>query len=553
MLVTQMHALGVVDLDAEALVPARLLPQLVRGVKPSRLAEDRHVVLRVEELGDPETATLASHLALADAHIDASAANRVLEGRNRELMAVNRVARSILSALEADNLLVVLLDSTAEYLAASYATCVLFDPSDTGTLRTHVLGFGRDPVLGLDKEAASQFFSLLRNSDGPVPASEKYNVALLRALQKVDRRVRRALFQPIKSDHGRPAGWIGIYAAGEEPPLTTQEMLFLSSISRLAALGLDKIALLDKVQQIRAAQEEAVRERTAQLEMAYAKIRALNRGLEARVTERTRALEEANKKLKEARAAAVHGARLRGMGQLAASFAHEINNPVAGLSANLDYMCENLDELRARIATTSPDAVSGLSALEEFEEVIVESRQSVERITAIIASLKRFGGEEEQDHRFALNAVVADSITLLEERLQANSELDLHLHDLPQIAGDSLELRHVVLALLTNSVEAIERSGARGTITITTFATGDKITMTVKDTGDGIEEALLQRVFEPFVSTKDGEPGAGLGLHSAYKAVRSAGGTMRIRSKRGEGTTVTVVLPTERDPAKVAP
>jgi len=538
------HALKDADLDAA--VPENLLPQLARGARPPARPGDPRIAVEVDAGNVVGVAqAVQAHLDLADAHIAATTANRILRERNGELMAVNRVARSILSALDAENLLVVLLDATAEHLRAGYASCVLFDPGNAGKLRTHVLGFGRDPVLGLSEPDARGFFDLMRDSDGPVPASAEHNPRLLHALRRVDRRVKGAMFQPVKSKHDQPAGWIAIYSVDENTRLSTQALLFLSSISRLAALGLGKIALFDELKGRVATNEQAIRERTSRLEMANAKIRALNRGLEARVTERTRALEEVNRKLRAARASAVHDARLRGMGQVAASFAHEVNNPIAGLAANLAYMRESLDELRARVAGAGPEAAEGLRALEEFEEILAESTQSAERITGIIASLKRFGDEEDARDRFTVNALVADAVTLVEERLQEAAALDLRLGTVPEMHGDSRELGHVALALLTNAVEAVERSGERGTITVTTFATGDRVSLVVQDDGAGVPTDILPRVFEPFVSTKD-EPSAGLGLHCAYKTVEAWGGEMRIRSKPGEGTTVTVVLPAER-------
>lgn len=530
--------------------PARLLPQLVRGAAARPGKESRHLVIRAlgPEVSGPEQA-LDAQLGLVQAHVEAEGQARVLQERNQELMAANRIARSILGAMEVDNLLVVLVDSAAEYLRVTHATCVLFDPKARDALRTHVMGFGRDPVLGLKEEAARKFFELLRNSDGPVPFLEEHNPDLLDALKLVDRRVKRAILQPIKGDHDKPTGWIGIYHVADEPRVSTQGLLFLSSVSRVAALGLEKIALVDRLQRKEAQLEGTVRQRTSDLEMTNAKVRALNRGLESRVKERTRALDDSNRKLRETQAGAIHRARVRGMGQVASSFAHEINNPVAALAGNLQFMRENLDDMRARIAAAGPAAVDAMRALEEFEAIIGESQEGARKVSSIIASLKRIGGEENPQHTVSVNALVADAAMLLEERLRAAAEIDLRLGTLPDVEGDGVELGQVVLALLTNSLEAIEKQGVRGRITVTTFATGDRITLTVKDDGCGMEEGILQHAFEPFTTTKS-EPAAGLGLHCAYQAVQRHGGTIRLASKPGEGTSATVVLPVKvRAPA----
>ncbi|MHC4222598.1 MAG: ATP-binding protein [Planctomycetota bacterium] len=545
---TQRH--GIQDADPAGAFPARLLPQLLRsGVPQSNRAsagEDRHLLLRVptHESGEIVPA-VESQILMAEAHVAADATAAMLQGRNHELMAINRVARSILSAMEVDNLLMVLLDASARYLEATHASCVVFEPSDAGSLRTHVLGFGRDPVLGIPPEPARVFFQLTQESDGPIPVESTRNPELLKAIQEVDGRIQRAIFQPIKGNSGTSTGWIGIYSTRDERTVNTQGLLFLSSISRFAALGLEKIRYMEALAEANASLEEQVQDRTGKLEMAQARVRALNRGMESRVDERTRALSEANRALKEETARTTHQARLRGMGQLAASFAHEVNNPLSGLSGNLQYMRESLDELRERVAVAAPEASAGLEAIREFDGVIAESIQSAERVTALIGSLKRFGGEGEARQIFQLNAAVADAITLLEERLKECARLDLRLASLPEIHGDPLELSHVVLAVVTNGVEALEREGESGEISITTFGSGDFVTLVVKDSGAGMEEAMIATILEPFVSTKEGEPGAGLGLHHAYQAVRRHGGTIKIRSKPSEGTAVNVELPIE--------
>lgn len=539
------------------LLPAQFLPQLARSLasrrRPASSADDRHLVLQVGAAGPGRDEATETQLRMAESHAELDAAGAVLQGRNRELMAINRVARSILSAMEIDNLLVVLLDATAEYLGASHISCVVFDPTNQSSLKTHVHGFGRDPVLRLPQFAAQAFFALMQSSDGPILLAPTSNPALFEALQGVDRRVRRAVFQPMKGAQGKPAGWLGIYAKDDEASLGTQHLLFLSAISRFASLGLEKIALLDSLQRGRARFEEELQERTSKLEMTQARVRALNRGMEARVAERTRALEEANRELRESSARAAHASRVRGMGDLAASFAHEVNNPVAGLAGNLDFMRESVDELRAKVAAGTKAGEEALGALADFEQVIEECRQGTERISGVIASLKRFGGEEEARETISINAAVADAVTLLEERIRACAELDLRLGSVPEIHGNSLELSHVVLELLTNAVEGVERAGEGGTITVTTFTGGGRATLTVKDTGCGIEPALLARVFEPFVSSKDGEPSAGLGLHCAYQTVERHGGQVRIRSKPGQGTTVTVELPVGAGAPAAAP
>ncbi|MFQ5843613.1 MAG: ATP-binding protein [Planctomycetota bacterium] len=481
---------------------------------------------------------------LAEFYDEIDASIRQLENRNRELLAITRVARSILSAMDIDNPLVVLLDVASRHLRASHVSCVVFDPNQKDGLRTHVQGFGKDPVLELTPERAGEFMDLLGASDAPLALTESDNVSVLKHLRAVDGRIQRAVFAGVRMN-GQPSGWLGLYLVADETPLDGHALLFLSSLSGLASLGLEKIALLNEVKLFNTRLETEVQRRTIELEMANAKIRALNRGLESRVTERTRALATANDALKGAQAEVLHATRLRAMGGRAGDFAHQINNPVGSLASNLSFMRETLDDLRTRVAVAGSDAADAVRALDEFEQVLEESAQSTGRIERIIAGLKRFGAGEKAERKVSLNAAVADAITLLEDRVEACAELELRLGDVPDLERDALDLNHLVLALLTNAVEAMERKGERGRIQVTTYVTGDKVTLVVQDTGVGIDAQLQERLFEPFSSTKEGVSGAGLGLHAAYQTVQRRGGRIGVRSRAGEGATFTVVLPVE--------
>lgn len=544
--------------------PAMLLPQLARGSRPKfarpRSSEPRELSVEVEREDVSQAAqSIETQVRLAEAHAEVEAVNRMLEARNKELMAVNRVARSILSAMEPDNLLVVLLDATTEHIGVTHASCVVFDPAGDGQLRSHVHGFGRDPVLGLARQEAGRFFKLMEDSDGPVPASEKHNAPLLRALSRVDRRVNNALFQSIRGKSGSPAGWISIYFTEPGPSLTTQQLLFLSSISRLAALGLDKIGLLDQMQRRNAAVEKLLSEQTSKLEMANARVRALNRGMESRVTERTKSLEESNRVLRESRAGTIHLARLEGLAGLASSLASQIGDPLYGLNEGLDKLRSGLDKVRVALAS-APDGAEGLSTLDDLEQVLGDVSLDRKKLSGLVGSLERFGETTHERATVSLNAVVADALTLLDARISRCAKLDLRLGDVGDVEGDLLALRHVVRALLTNAVEALEKLQKKpGTLSVTTFSSGREVTLMVQDSGPGIPATILPRVFEPFVTSKTAEANAGLGLHCAHKSVREHGGKMHVRSKPGEGTTVKVVLPlpepvvvVERAPAPVA-
>jgi len=524
-------------------LPEQLLPQLARlngrRVAPARVEDERVVRLPVpsDEMPDAERA-IETMLAMACRHTEQAEKIRLIESRNTELMAVNRVARSILSAMEIDNLLVVLLDATADRLGVTHAGVVMFDPAREGALRTHVTGFGKDPALGLEPAAARRFFDIMRESDGPIPVDAVRNPELFEALINVDGRVKGAIFQPVKVSATAPSGWMAVYFVEEQRRLGAQGLLFLSSISRLASLGLEKIAHYDSMSRARERSDAELLDLTARLEMTQARVRAQNRGLESVVSERTKAMDDKLRRLKRDAAESANRSRMRGMAELAESFAREVHKPVLELAGRLEEMRAKLDALRAGAASEEPDA--RLAMLANFDALIESCLRSTERVDGVTSSLSRLSGRGDAEQvGFALNAAVADAVTLLEHRIEGCAELELRLGKVPEIRGNEGDLCHVVTAILTNALEAIERRGTRGKITITTFSDGAMVTLRISDSGVGIDAQLLPRVCDPFVTTKGAEPGSGLGLHAAHSALLAQGGAIRLSSKPGEGTTVT--------------
>ncbi len=366
--------------------------------------------------------------------------------------------------------------------------------------------------------------------------SDEHNPHLFQAIRCVDRRVRRALYQSIRGNDGETVGWLGIYVTEEDVAITTQRLLFLSSISRLTALGIEKIRLLDKMGEAVGRQAEELDERNSKLELAKARLRALNRGLESRVTERTSALEESLRKLRETRAIAIHEARLNGMGDVWTTFAERVCEPVDELSAGLDLLRDGLDDLRSALGPEGK-----LKLIEDFESILDEAHARTRQVSGVLSSLRRMGdgGAEEID----LNAALADAVTLLDSRISACADLELRLGSIPVVKGEGRELSNVLHALLTNAVEAMEQRGERGKLVVSTFASDKEVTHMVRDTGGGIDEQLLPRLFEPFETTKEGDDSAGLGLHIASETVRRHNGSLTVRSKPGEGVTVKLLLP----------
>jgi two-component system NtrC family sensor kinase len=220
--------------------------------------------------------------------------------------------------------------------------------------------------------------------------------------------------------------------------------------------------------------------------------------------------------------------KMAAVGQLAGGVAHEINNPLGGILAFAQLM--KRDEGRS---------ASDLESLELIEE-------SALRCKRIVESLLKFSRHSRTEDRrgFQLNKCAEDSAVLFGAQLKSYSKVKLELRlapDLPELFGDPGQLSQVMLNLLQNGLHALPPEG--GALVLETGRDGDRCFFRVSDTGSGIEERYLARIFEPSFTTKPPGQGTGLGLSIAYRIVEDHGGIFKVDTKMGEGSRFTVYIP----------
>jgi signal transduction histidine kinase/CheY-like chemotaxis protein len=315
-------------------------------------------------------------------------------------------------------------------------------------------------------------------------------------------------------------------------------------LHRLTLLSTVQVALRSRRRQheIRQLHEELQRriaEQTAMLGQLHASeqgLRHLNETLEQRVTDRTAALAQQTQRLQHEigerqrmQEALVQREKLAALGTLLANVAHELNNPLAVATVQLD----NLQE------------AWGAGAWTEDIKVL---RQAVDRCTSVVQSFLALARQQPPTRQaVALNAVINDVLALLGQALAADGiTVQLHLaDDLMPLWADANQLHHVVSNLLTNAHDALRQSAPPRHLTLTTAANADRtqVLLTVTDTGPGIPEDLQRRVFEPFFTTKSQRGGSGLGLPLCRSMVEGHHGAIHLTSRPGQGTTVHVALP----------
>ena len=224
--------------------------------------------------------------------------------------------------------------------------------------------------------------------------------------------------------------------------------------------------------------------------------------------------------------------RMVSVGTLAAGVAHEINNPLAYVMANLSYASDTLTKL-------------GCGQGSDVLEALRDAQEGSERVRKIVRDLKTFSRADEADEGpVDLHGVLEASINMAwnEVRHRARLVKD-YAPALPMIAGNASRLGQVFLNLIINAAQAIAEGAAESNeIRITTRVVGDRVVVDVRDTGSGISREHAPRLFDPFFTTKPVGVGTGLGLFICQNIVNAQGGLITLDSTPGQGTVFHVAL-----------
>jgi len=216
-----------------------------------------------------------------------------------------------------------------------------------------------------------------------------------------------------------------------------------------------------------------------------------------------------------------HADRLASLGMMAAGVAHEINNPLTFVGLAAEMLGRRVPESEAAL--------------------VRDVRSGIDRIAAIVRDLKFFGrNEEEPQGAVDLAIAIASAERLVAHEIRARAQLESELGELPAVLGVARRIEQVFVNLLLNAAFAVENK-PDGRITISAETASDRVVVAVHDNGVGIEPDKLDKVFEPFFTTRGGS-GTGLGLSICRDILVRAGGDLTAKSSPGEGTTMTVTL-----------
>ena len=274
-----------------------------------------------------------------------------------------------------------------------------------------------------------------------------------------------------------------------------------------------------------------------------------------RLKEEKKRAEEALAELKVTQNQLIHAEKMASLGELTAGIAHEIKNPLNFVNNFSEVSRELLDELREELSTGN---VSEVNELVEFVQQnldkIVTHGQRADAIVKSMLQHSRTGDGEKQPTD--INALADEYVRLAYHGLRAkdksfNAVIETKFDEnLEQINVVSQDIGRVLLNLLTNAFHAVQQKqqegdeGYKPTVTLETMGSDRSVEIRVTDNGNGIPDDIMQKIFQPFFTTKPTGQGTGLGLSMSYDIVtKGHGGQLRAASEAGQGTTFTVILP----------
>ena len=364
-------------------------------------------------------------------------------------------------------------------------------------------------------------------------------VDVVYSLQEIDRNIRESTFRML----GFALGFVVLAALAVA--LFVHRLIYRPLLD--LETGAQRIAEgnLDEAIPVRSADEfgqlaGSFNAMTVALRNSQAELREWGRTLEKKVEERTR-------QLRLAEAEAAQSEKLASVGLLAAGIAHELNNPLTGVLTFSSLIRENM--------------VDGTPDAEDMDLVIRETK----RCAAIIRRLLDFARDRAPEKKYAdLNQVVEDTVKLVERPANlADIAIELDLDPgLPPVWLDANLVKQVIMNMLVNAQHAMD-SGGRITVRTRRFPTPlapepgkaavPMVELSIADTGCGISEKNLKRIFDPFFTSKEVGKGTGLGLSVSHGIVKAHGGLIKVESVEGQGTTFKVYLPLDGAAAATAP
>jgi signal transduction histidine kinase len=375
---------------------------------------------------------------------------------------------------------------------------------------------------------------------------------------------------------------IGVTAVAVVTVVAALASWFSGEVIRTAAIA-SSVALLFGAVAARVVArsiERQLRDSVNNLLAVEGELARTNRDLEQRVEQRTAELSHANRRLEtemgrrsQIEVELRQAQKLESVGQLASGIAHEINTPVQFVSDSCSFLESATADLISVIEAyrsalseldrdaTSP-AVTGAAGrmrdteaehdvaylVEQIPLAIARALQGLQRVSAIVSAMKEFAYRDRREQAPAdLNRAILSTLTVARNEYKYVAEVKTELEDLPLVTCHIGELNQVILNMVINSAHAIAEAKTAedrpGVIVIRTRVRAMRIELEIEDNGCGIAHDALDKIFDPFYTTKEIGKGTGQGLAIARAVIERHAGKIEVASRVGQGTTFLIRLP----------
>ena len=308
------------------------------------------------------------------------------------------------------------------------------------------------------------------------------------------------------------------------------------------------------------------------LNQSNAELESINNTLEERVNARTEELTAAYEELRESQVQLVQAEKMSSLGELVAGISHEINTPLWYLINNATIVQERLESV-GQLATAADTMIGSIrngtevktslqqglkemhgilsnglkDDLEEAVDLTKDSIEGLEDLTELAQSLKDFSRLDRAQHgQFNVNDGLDKTLLIAKNKLKNKVTVHKHFGEVPSLYCSPSQINQVFLNLITNAADAIDEQGE---IVIHSWADDESVSVSVSDTGCGIPDDVMDKVRDPFFTTKEVGKGTGLGLSIVDRIVSSHGGSLDIQSEVGKGTVITVTFPLQANAA----
>ncbi len=290
---------------------------------------------------------------------------------------------------------------------------------------------------------------------------------------------------------------------------------------------------------------QALQQKHSELQQSQMAYKALSEQLEQRVEAQLQQLQERQRQL-------YRSEKQASIGQLAAGVAHEINNPIGFVKSNLSSACGYLHLIEPMLQELRKQGMPSSFVqywqehdldfvLEDFPHLMEESLNGIERVAAIVKSLRHFSAiDRAEEELVELNEIIENAIQMVSLQAPPEVTFQCHLTALPRYRCMPADMGQLLMNILLNGVQACV---PHGKVEIRSRTTSSGIEIVVEDNGVGIEEAQLAHIFDPFFTTREVGGGVGLGLTVASDIVTAHQGAIEVSSTVGQGATFIIKLP----------